>query len=64
MTNERANIGERTVGLFYPDKGNVRSIFARFDPEKVESGNVYASIVPPLATALGLSALEKSKGDT
>ena len=64
MTNERANIGERTVGLFYPDKGNVRSIFARFDPEKVESGNVYASIVPPLATAVGLSALEKSKGDT
>ena len=46
-----------TVGLFYPDKGDVRSIFAKFDPAKSESGEILAS-VPAIATGLaGYGAL-------
>lgn len=41
-----------TVGLFYPDKGDVRSIFAKFDPKKSESGEILAS-VPAAALATG-----------
>jgi hypothetical protein len=41
-----------SVGLFYPDKGDVRSIFAKFDPKKSESGNILAS-VPAAALATG-----------
>jgi len=57
LTNETARFGNRTVGLFYPEKGNVRSVFAQFDPEKSDKGNIYASIIPPVATAVGLGAL-------
>jgi hypothetical protein len=57
LTNETARFGNRTVGLFYPEKGNVRSVFAQFDPEKSEKGNIYASIIPPATTAVGLGAL-------
>ena len=46
-----------SVGLFYPDKGDVRSIFAKFDPAKSESGDILAS-VPAIATGLaGYGAL-------
>jgi hypothetical protein len=57
LTNETARFGNRTVGLFYPEKGNVRSVFAQFDPEKADKGNIYASIIPPATTAVGLGAL-------
>ena len=40
------------VGLFYPDKGDVRSVRAKFDPSKSESGNILAS-VPAGALATG-----------
>ena len=55
-----------TVGLFYPGKGDVRSIFAKFDPAKSESGEILAS-VPAIATGLaGYGALsnfaEESNG--
>ena len=33
-----------TVGLFYPDQGDVRSVFAKFDPSKAKSGNILASV--------------------
>jgi hypothetical protein len=33
-----------TVGLFYPDKGDVRSVHAKFDPEQAKSGNILASV--------------------
>jgi len=56
LTNEVDQIGKRTVGLFEPGKGNVRSIFAKFDPEQSESGNIYASIAA--GTGLGYGALE------
>ena len=46
-TNEKG-----TVGLFYPDKGDVRSVFAKFDPTKSKSGNILAS-VPAGALATG-----------
>ena len=32
-----------TVGMFYPDKGDVRSVFGKFDPKKASSGNILAS---------------------
>ena len=57
FTNETDRFRQRTVGLFYPEKGDVRSVFAKFDPDKVESGNIYASIVPPVTTAVGVGAL-------
>lgn len=41
-----------TVALFYPDKGDVRSVFAKFDPKKSKSGNILAS-VPAGALAAG-----------
>jgi len=56
LTNEVDQIGKRTVGLFEPGKGNVRSIFAKFDPRQSESGNIYASIAG--GTGLGYGALE------
>ena len=56
LTNETDRFGQRTVGLFNPDKGDVRSIFAKFDPEQAESGNIYASVGG--GAFLGLGALE------
>ena len=48
-----------TVALFNPDKGDVRSVFAKFDPDKVKDGNIMATIIPP--TTLGaLSTIEKN----
>jgi hypothetical protein len=47
-----------SVGLFYPDKGDVRSIFAKFDPEKSKSGEILASVpIGALATGGALSQL-------
>jgi hypothetical protein len=45
-----------TVALFYPDKGDVRSIFAKFDPAKSKSGNILASV--PVVGLSGYGALE------
>ena len=41
-----------TIALFNPDKGDVRSIFAKFDPAKSESGEILAS-VPAAALVAG-----------
>jgi hypothetical protein len=57
LTNETDRFRQRTVGLFYPEKGDVRSVFAQFDPKKADEGNIYASIIPPMATAVGVGAL-------
>lgn len=57
LTNETDRFRQRTVGLFYPEKGDVRSVFAQFDPKKADEGNIYASIIPPIATAVGVGAL-------
>ena len=46
-TNEQG-----TVGLYYPDEGDVRSVHAKFDPKKWRSGNILAS-VPAGALATG-----------
>ena len=32
-------------------------VFAQFDPKKADEGNIYASIIPPIATAVGVGAL-------
>jgi hypothetical protein len=57
LTNETDRFRQRTVGLFYPEKGDVRSVFAQFDPKKADEGNIYASIIPPIATTIGVGAL-------
>ena len=41
-----------TIGRYYPDKGDVRSVFAKFDPAKSKSGNILAT-VPAAAVATG-----------
>jgi hypothetical protein len=41
----------QSIGLYYPDKGDVRSVEASFDPSKSESGNILAAV--PIG-ALGL----------
>lgn len=48
------------VGLFYPDKGDVRSVYAKFDPAKAKSGNILASV--PAAAVAGYGALEALNG--
>jgi hypothetical protein len=51
-----------TVGLFYSDKGDVRSIFAKFDPSKSKKGEILASV--PVAGALGaLGAVDGTSSD-
>ena len=35
-----------TIGLFNSDKGDVRSLYAKFDPKEAKSGEILASIVP------------------
>jgi hypothetical protein len=42
-----------SVALFNPDKGDVRSIHAKFDPEKSESGNILASVPAAALFTLG-----------
>ncbi len=59
-TNEVSDFGEETIGLFYPDKGDVRSVSAKFDPKKSKSGNIMAAV--PVATSIGaLGTLQESK---
>ena len=49
-----------TVGLFYPDEGDVRSVFAKFDPSKSKAGEILASV--PAAAVAGYGALEALNG--
>ena len=42
-----------TVGLFYSDKGDVRSIFAKFDPSKSKKGEILAAVPAGALGALG-----------
>ena len=35
-----------TIGLFNPDKGDVRSVFAKFDPKQEKSGEILATVTP------------------
>ena len=53
-----------TIALFNPDKGDVRSVFAKFDPDKVKDGNIMASIIPPVATVGTLGALSGLEDST
>ena len=45
-----------TVGLFYSDKGDVRSIFAKFDPSKSKKGEILAAV--PIGTLGALGAMD------
>ena len=49
-----------TVGLFYPDEGDVRSLFAKFDPKDEKKGEILATIVPyaSVGTIGALAGLE------
>ena len=35
-----------TIGLFNPDKGDVRSLYAKFDPKQAKSGDILATVTP------------------
>jgi len=35
-----------TIGLFNPDKGDVRSLYAKFDPKEAKSGEILATVTP------------------
>jgi hypothetical protein len=48
-TNEEAE----SIALFYPGKGDVRSVRAKFDPAKSKSGNILASVPAAGLMALG-----------
>ena len=50
-----------TVGLFYPDEGDVRSLFAKFDPKDEKKGEILATIVPyaSVGTIGALAGLEE-----
>ena len=49
-----------TVGLFYPDEGDVRSLFAKFDPKDEKKGEILATVVPyaSVGTIGALAGLE------
>ena len=49
-----------TIGLFYPDKGDVRSLFAKFDPKDEKKGEILATVVPyaSVGTLGALAGLE------
>ena len=47
-----------TVGLFYPE--DVRSIFAKFNPEDAKSGNILKAVVP----VGGLNLLGATNGES
>ena len=49
-----------TIGLFYPDKGDVRSLFAKFDPKDEKKGEILATVVPyaSVSTIGALAGLE------
>ena len=49
-----------TVGLFYSDKGDVRSIFAKFDPSKSKKGEILAAVPAGALGALGAMDGESS----
>ena len=55
-TNERG-----TIGLFNPDKGDVRSLYAKFDPKQEKSGEILATVTPyaTVGTIGALSGLEE-----
>ena len=40
-TNERG-----TIGLFYPDEGDVRGLYAKFNPKDEKKGEILATVVP------------------
>ena len=47
----------QTVGLFFPHKGDVRSVHAKFDPVRAPHGDILASV--PLAATVGAGALSQ-----
>jgi len=51
-----------TVGLFNSDKGDVRSVFAKFDPKQEKSGEILATVTPyaTMGTIGALAGLEES----
>ena len=49
-----------TVGLFYPDEGDVRSVFAKFDPSKSKKGEILAAVPAGALGALGAMDGESS----
>jgi hypothetical protein len=55
-TNERG-----TIGLFYPDEGDVRGLYAKFNPKDEKKGEILATVVPyaSVGTIGALAGLEE-----
>ena len=51
----------QTVGLFFPHRGDVRSVYAKFDPVKAPHGDILASV--PIAATVGAGALSQLADD-
>ncbi len=70
MQNELKELGFRgyytnepgTIGLFYPDEGDVRGLYAKFDPKKQKKGEILATVAPyaSVGTIGALAGLEES----
>lgn len=51
----KENNGDMNIGMMDPSK--IRSIFANFDPKKINSKDLLASLAAPAAAGIGVSAL-------
>jgi hypothetical protein len=52
-----------TAALFHPEKGDVRSVFAKFNPEDKKSGNISASIVGSVGVGGALGGINGQSSD-
>ena len=52
-----------TAALFYPDKGDVRSAYAKFNPEDKKSGNIMASVAGSIGVGGALGGINGQSSD-
>ena len=52
-----------TAALFYPDKGDARSVYAKFNPEDRKSGNIMASVTGGVGVAGALGGINGQSSD-
>ena len=52
-----------TAALFYPDKGDVRSVYAKFNPEDKKSGNIMASVAGSIGVGGALGGINGQSSD-
>ena len=52
-----------TAALFYPDEGDVRSVYAKFNPEDKKSGNIMASVAGSIGVGGALGGINGQSSD-